>query len=190
MLPSQGPVSVAWAPCKRWAGPIVHEGAHGCLVGILQREEGAPAAALGGARDAPLPVKTLWWQEVAHSSLRCSLGEGDWGPIQGADDFPRAPPRRRPRGQVQGQMLGSESKLWKDRRCCGIWGRRAFGVTLPWTSPNSPAGTFTPQPAPLGARAALTVHLGPGTWSTGYKEGLGSPSHKVKTASPLSYNLP
>ena len=66
---------------------------------------------LEGAQDAPLPVKTLWWQEVAHSSLRCSLCEGDWGPIQGADEFPRAPPRQRPRGQVQGQMLGSERSL-------------------------------------------------------------------------------
>ena len=66
---------------------------------------------LEGARDAPLPVKTLWWQEVAHSSLRCSLGEGDWGPIQGADDFHRAPPSQRPRGQVQGQTLGSERSL-------------------------------------------------------------------------------
>ena len=48
---------------------------------------------LEGAWDASLHVKTLWWREVAHSSLRGSLGEGDWGPIQGAGDFPRAPPR-------------------------------------------------------------------------------------------------
>ena len=44
-------------------------------------------------------------------------------------------------------------------------------MTLSSQTPlNSPASTFAPQPAPSGARAALTVHFGPGTWSTGYED--------------------
>ena len=54
---SQDPVSVAWAPCRRRAGPFVHKGAHGCLVGILQREEGALAAALGGGTGCSPPCE-------------------------------------------------------------------------------------------------------------------------------------
>lgn len=109
--PSQGPMSVARAACL----PLWEAGWPHCSQGCTQlsgwdslMRGGSPAAGLGGGMGCSPPCEDPL---VARGCPQLSKGEGDWGPIQGAGDFPRAPPRQRPRGQVQGQMVGSEHSL-------------------------------------------------------------------------------
>lgn len=96
---------------------------------------------------------------------------------------PELLPDRDPGGQIRAKCWDPNLSSGKIGDVVASGGRRAFGVTLPsWTSPNSRRHS-RPTASTTGGQAALTVHLGPGTWSTGYEDW--EPFHKGENSLPF-----